>query len=130
MRDHSRLCEGREYTCTCGYDKERDDEIEHLKSLNKDAHAIIDKIWAIFGTPTYEELAGRTIYDMVQACVDRERETAAVNEKAVGIIYDRNAHIEELERALHQIIELDHHNMGPESRATKIARAALNGDAA
>lgn len=25
MRDHARLCEGREYTCTCGYDKERDE---------------------------------------------------------------------------------------------------------
>ena len=24
MRDHARLCEGREYTCTCGYDAERD----------------------------------------------------------------------------------------------------------
>lgn len=27
--------------------------------------------------------------------------------------------------ALYAIIDLDHHNMGPESKATKIARAAL-----
>lgn len=30
MRDHARLCEGREYTCTCGYDKERDELISAL----------------------------------------------------------------------------------------------------
>ena len=35
-----------------------------------------------------------------------------------------NAH-DELLAALHAIIDLDHHNMGPESRATEIARAAL-----
>jgi len=29
-------------------------------------------------------------------------------------------------KALYDIIELDHHNMGPESTATKIARKALN----
>lgn len=29
--------------------------------------------------------------------------------------------------ALHKIIELDHHNMGPESRATRLARDALTG---
>lgn len=32
---------------------------------------------------------------------------------------------ETLESALHRIIGLDHHNMGPESKATKLARAAL-----
>ena len=31
-------------------------------------------------------------------------------------------------RALYDIIELDHHNMGPESAATKIARVALNSE--
>jgi hypothetical protein len=31
----------------------------------------------------------------------------------------------ELVAALHAIIDLDHTNMGPESRATEIARAAL-----
>ena len=35
--------------------------------------------------------------------------------------------IERLRAALHRIIDLDHHNMGPEARATKVARAALNG---
>ena len=34
--------------------------------------------------------------------------------------------IERLRRVLLNIIELDHHNHGPESRAAKIARSALN----
>ncbi|QIG72955.1 hypothetical protein EVB98_033 [Rhizobium phage RHph_N3_2] len=34
MRDHARLCEGREYTCTCGYDRERDDlQVNLLEAL-------------------------------------------------------------------------------------------------
>jgi hypothetical protein len=34
MRDHARLCEGREYTCTCGYDEERDNlQTELLEAL-------------------------------------------------------------------------------------------------
>lgn len=31
-------------------------------------------------------------------------------------------------KALYDIIELDHHNMGPESAATRIARASLNAE--
>jgi len=37
------------------------------------------------------------------------------------------AEIERLRSVLHDIIDLDQHNHGPESRATQIARAALNG---
>lgn len=32
MRDHARLCQGREYTCTCGYDQARDDLFADLVS--------------------------------------------------------------------------------------------------
>ena len=46
-------------------------EIEHLKSLNAGAHDVIARLWAIFGTPTYEELGGKSIYDLVQDAVDR-----------------------------------------------------------
>lgn len=38
---------------------------------------------------------------------------------------EKNAEIWRLRGALREIIGLDHHNMGPESRATKIARDAL-----
>lgn len=34
--------------------------------------------------------------------------------------------IDRLRAALREIIDLDHHNHGPQSRATKIARAALS----
>jgi hypothetical protein len=34
--------------------------------------------------------------------------------------------LENRNAALREIIDLDHHNHGPESRATKIARAALS----
>ncbi|MDI6837831.1 MAG: hypothetical protein QMD99_19255, partial [Rhizobiaceae bacterium] len=35
MNDHARLCQGREYTCTCGYDAERDAAIEALRAENE-----------------------------------------------------------------------------------------------
>lgn len=31
-RDHARGCAGREYACTCGYDDEKDAEIERLRA--------------------------------------------------------------------------------------------------
>lgn len=38
MTDHERGCQGREYTCTCGYDAERDALIETLvKALEESA---------------------------------------------------------------------------------------------
>lgn len=51
----------------------KDAEIEKLKGLNSDAHAIVARIWSIFGTPSYEQLDGRTIYDLVQNAVEAER---------------------------------------------------------
>lgn len=48
-------------------EQERERDIDHLRQLNKDAHAIIDRIWDVFGRPSYEDLAGRTIYDLVEA---------------------------------------------------------------
>jgi hypothetical protein len=46
---------------------------------------------------------------------------------AVNALPGHLARIAELEAGLSQVIDLDHHNMGPESRATKLARAALSG---
>lgn len=49
-------------------------ELGHLASLRGDAHQIIDRIWGIFGRPSYAELAGRTIYSLVaDAKADAER---------------------------------------------------------
>lgn len=33
MDDHERGCQGRTYACSCGYDDERDAEIERLRKL-------------------------------------------------------------------------------------------------
>lgn len=32
ITDHARGCQGREYTCTCGYDDQQADEIERLRA--------------------------------------------------------------------------------------------------
>lgn len=64
------------YDITPEQERQLDDEreIEHLKNLNADAHAVIAKIWGILGNPTYEQLEGRTIYDLVETAVkDAER---------------------------------------------------------
>lgn len=36
MSDQERLCQGREYTCSCGYDKERDDLQAELLAILKE----------------------------------------------------------------------------------------------
>ena len=46
--------------------------------------------------------------------------------QAPPIQHEAAAEIERLRNVLYEIIGLDHHNHGPESRATKIARDALN----
>lgn len=33
MDDHARGCQGREYTCTCGFDDSKDTEIERLREV-------------------------------------------------------------------------------------------------
>jgi hypothetical protein len=35
MRDHARLCEGREYTCTCGYDEQREHAFKDMLGVLK-----------------------------------------------------------------------------------------------
>lgn len=45
------------------------EEVRALQDLNADAHRIITRIWAVFGNPSYGELNGRTIYDLVQSAV-------------------------------------------------------------
>jgi hypothetical protein len=69
--------------------KERDAEIALLKEClgRADRHladetAIVDRIWYQLGRPTYEQLAGRTIYDLIDELKQRaERLRAALEEK-------------------------------------------------
>lgn len=44
MTDHERGCQGREYTCTCGYDADRDALIKKLvKALERIASVCSDR---------------------------------------------------------------------------------------
>lgn len=46
--------------------------------------AIVNRIWAMFGMPSYEELEGRTIYDLVQAAQNQATVMHDMH-KALGI---------------------------------------------
>jgi hypothetical protein len=43
MNDHARGCEGREYTCTCGYDAAKDAEIERLREVIRDTRSLVSE---------------------------------------------------------------------------------------
>lgn len=65
-------------------------------------------------------------YAEVQIPADDLRAIIARTYAAVNALPELLERVRRYESALHEVIGLDHHNMGPESRATKIARAALN----
>ena len=49
----------------------------------KDAESsIVDRIWKLFGPPTYEQLAGQSIYDLVQAEIDGHKRQILAREAA------------------------------------------------
>ncbi len=56
------------------------DRLAALERELADSRAIVDRIWNIFGRPSYEALAGRSIYDLVQAAADAERERDELRE--------------------------------------------------
>lgn len=66
------------------------------------------------------DIVSRLKFDAARCEVDYSKGVASNIEEAV-------AEIERLRRALYAIIDLDHHNHGPKSRATGIAQDALNG---
>lgn len=41
------------------------DRILQLEADLREERAIVDRIWNMFGRPSYEELNGRTIYDLI-----------------------------------------------------------------
>jgi DNA repair exonuclease SbcCD ATPase subunit len=78
------------------------DEIARFKADLRQETEIVDRIWAIFGTPTYEELKGRSIYDLVsQAKADAESNRRAharyehvrrLNVRQFADLFERNLH--------------------------------------
>lgn len=59
-------------------------ELAALQERYDEEVAIVNRIWAIFGTPSYEELEGRTIYDLVQAAQNQATVMHDMH-KALGI---------------------------------------------
>lgn len=57
-----------------------------------------------------------------QTQLDMDGVMVGVSRQAIDEVL---AEIERLRHTLHEIVNLNHHNMGQESRATQIARAAL-----
>lgn len=55
-------------------------EVAELRRRYDEEVAIVNRIWAIFGTPSYEELQGKTIYDLVQAAQDESQQVAELRE--------------------------------------------------
>ncbi len=53
------------------------DVAENLERDLAEERRIVDRIWAIFGSPTYEELQGKSIYDLVQAAHDESQKLQA-----------------------------------------------------
>ena len=60
-----------------------------------------------------------------QTQLDMDGVMVGVSRQAIDEVL---AEIERLRHTLHEIVNLNHHNMGQESRATQIARAALAKD--
>ena len=54
--------------------------LEAARQETVESHRIIDRIWCELGNPSYEELAGRTIYDRVAAGMAAESELAGLRE--------------------------------------------------
>lgn len=45
----------------------KDAEIDRLRAALDEQTAIVARIWVLLGSPTYEQLAGRSIYDLIGA---------------------------------------------------------------
>ena len=44
---------------------EKDAEISSLKNLYEEEKQIVTRIWEFLGSPSFEELKGRTLYDLI-----------------------------------------------------------------
>jgi len=40
--------------------------VDYWKERYEEERAIVDKIWAILGNPTYKELKGKSIYELIE----------------------------------------------------------------
>ena len=80
MNDHARGCQGREYTCTCGYDNERDAELQRLRA---EVERLTDDL------KRANELINAAIDDYNDALADGKRREAEAMERAAQIAYEK-----------------------------------------
>jgi len=55
------------------------DEIKYWKDKFEEEKLIVDKIWQILGSSTYEELKGRSIYELIRELQSRNDHLEAEN---------------------------------------------------
>ena len=53
--------------------KNRTDQYNNALSLFAAEHDIVARIWKMFGSPSYEELAGRSLYDLIAEAQNGKR---------------------------------------------------------
>lgn len=46
-------------------------EIERLRTKLDEETKIVDRIWELLGNPGYDDLKGRSIYDLIQELIDK-----------------------------------------------------------
>jgi hypothetical protein len=44
---------------------------KYLRDQYEEEYAIVDKIWSMLGRPSSKELAGRSIFDLIQELLDK-----------------------------------------------------------
>jgi len=72
MEDHARNCEGRNYTCTCGYDAAKDAELQRLRGAMKEASDLLAE--RVYGSPARSPAHNARVV-MEAAIADAKEET-------------------------------------------------------
>jgi hypothetical protein len=78
-------------------------EYEALRAALAEERAIVDRIWRQLGSPTYEQLAGRSIYDLIDEL--KQRAFSAPLEKEPS--FDRDDLIELALHAMDNVHDMD-----------------------
>ena len=60
---------------------EKDAEISSLKNLYEEEKQIVARIWKFLGSPSFEELKGRTLYDLIG---EKEEELQRCDRRPAG----------------------------------------------
>lgn len=112
-----RIDGGQEWSIAADLADQAAGEIERLRSENalhasryEDACSIINRIWALFGTPSYAELNGRSIYDLIAGT---QKENAILRARVAELEAAQEWRpIETLKESIGEYVLLSVHMMG------------------